>query len=247
MKAKFKITAKPSAPVAKAPAPTPAARTPRTPRVRENAKHANREDYLEAAVDIFSEWFAMAGSVELPAVRVSCGFHGGRGSKKWIGSCWDANAAKDKKSNIFISPLIDDSLQVLATLAHELVHAVLGHKEGHGAKFKSLALLIGLRGKMTATYAGTTLENFIRDEIVAKEGNYPHAALSLLDNPTKKQGTRLIKCICKTSGYTVRTTRTWIEKCGAPISPVDKQPMAVIWPAGEEPKSATDLRKEVAA
>jgi hypothetical protein len=197
---------------------------------------ANRETYLENAVSLFVDLFVTKGKqARVPAVRVSCGFPGGRGSKKVLGACWDANAAKDSKANIFISPLIDDTHLVLATLCHELVHACVGHDEGHGPRFRQLAQDIGLRGKMTATYPNGDLTAFI-DGIIAQIGQYPHAKLSLTDNPVKKQTTRLIKCVCKASGYTVRTTRQWIDKYGAPISPATQKVMKVEWPDGEEPE-----------
>ena len=216
-------------------------------RVRENVKHATREDYLEAATDCFSEWFAMSASVEIPQVRVSCGFTGRAANPKFLGSCWDAKSAKDAKANIFITPMIDDTYHVLLVLAHELVHAVCGHDEGHGPTFKRTANLVGFVGKMKEATAGKALTDFIQDHIIANEGTYPHAKLSLKDNPTKTQTTRMIKCICASSGYTIRTTKEWLVKYGAPLSPVDKKEMSIEWPGGVDPRTATTDGKGVAA
>lgn len=191
---------------------------------------ANRETYLEQAVELIRPWFRDRAKAEIPAVRVACGFPGGRGGKKVLGTCWDARAADDKVSNIFISPLIDEPELVLHVLVHELVHACLGHEEGHGEGFRKMAKNLDMRGKMTATYSGPDLANFLNVFVIGVIGKYPHAKLNLLDAPVKKQGTRMVKCYCKKSGYTVRTTRQWLDKYGAPISPVDQQRMEVEWP-----------------
>lgn len=197
-----------------------------TPRltVRDKQLVANRESYLESAVTRFSDWFRLRNGQDLPPVRVSCGFPGGRGSKRILGSCWDANAADDRRANIFISPLIDDTNKVLETLVHELVHACVGHDEGHGPGFAALARRVGLVGRMTATYAGTELVNYIA-EVVAQLGRYPHAKLNLAENPVKKQTTRMIKCECPKTGYICRTMRKWLDLYGPPISPATKKPM----------------------
>lgn len=38
----------------------------------------------------------------------------------------------------------------------------------------------------------------------------------------EKQGTRLLKCRCASCGYTVRTTRKWLDLAGPPICPTDR-------------------------
>ena len=217
MKAKVSIKSKPRT----APPPPPK----RIPAAAGGDSHRqNRETYLETAVDKLAHGFRTRGGTELPAIRVSCGFPGGRGSKRILGSCWDANAADDRRANIFISPLLDDSVKVLETLAHELVHACVGHDEGHGPGFAALARRVGLQGRMTATFAGPELVKFI-EALIANLGRYPHAKLNLAENPVKKQGTRMIKCECPKSGYSCRTTRQWLDDYGPPLSPVTKKPM----------------------
>jgi hypothetical protein len=68
---------------------------------------------------------------------------------------------------------------VLATLVHEVVHAVDRNENGHGAPFKKIATKVGLVGKMTATTAGEELEQKI-EGWVKKLGDYPHAKLSAM-------------------------------------------------------------------
>ena len=190
----------------------------------------NREAYLLQSVELLRDLFRQAGA-EIPPVRVSTGFTGGN-RKKQIGSCWKKEASKDGTYQIFVSPVIDDTIRALDILVHELCHACTGC-DGHGKDFRRLALALGLEGKMTATTAGKELASRLNALVVAKLGKYPHAALSTAPEKTgeKKEGTRLIKCVCEKSGYIVRTTRQWLTLYGAPLSPVTKQPMTI-----DEPK-----------
>lgn len=184
----------------------------------------NREVWLLRAIEThLIRMFKQCG-YELPQVKVSVGLPGGRGGKKSIGQHWRPEASDDKIGSIFISPVIDDSLEVLATLVHELVHAAVGNEAKHGPKFKSLAVLIGLEGKMTSTVAGAALIKKLQ-VIVDKLGKYPHAKLNLEMNPTKKQTTRMIKMECPVTGYIARASRKVILHFGPTICPCHGKPM----------------------
>jgi hypothetical protein len=194
-------------------------------------KFSTREEWLNAAVLRLS-WavFSPVGA-EVPTVRVSVGWPGGRGKKNTvIGQCWSTGAASDKVAQLFISPVLADAVQVLDVLVHELVHAIDDCKSGHKGAFAKLAKSVGLTGKMTATVAGDELKARL-EEISAELGEYPHAALvSGADGAEgpKKQGTRMIKVECpEGSGYKVRMTQTWIDEVGAPICPCHNEQMIV--------------------
>ena len=60
---------------------------------------------------------------------------------------------------------------------------------------------------MTSAGAGAELKAIIEGWI-AEAGEYPHA--TLLSSNRKKQGTRMIKCVCSHCEYQVYTTRKWI-------------------------------------
>lgn len=193
-----------------------------------NAKFENREAYLTAAIAAFKKLFTDNGA-KYPPVRVSTGWPSSRGTsskRRALGECWDASAAADEVPQIFISPFMDnlldvdkgDACGVLPTLVHELCHSSLGIKAGHGPAFRRLALAVGLEGKMTSTHAGEKLLALCK-EVAAKLGEYPHAKLDFSKSGKKKQGTRMIKCECEECGYSVRTTQKWLE-LGAPICPV---------------------------
>lgn len=189
----------------------------------------NREQWLSDAVKLMTPLFEQHG-YKVPAVRVACGWPSVKAlsaKSRRIGECWSTEAAEDGVSQIFISPWLDDPSGVqgiLPTLVHEVVHAVVGNKEGHNKVFGKCARAVGLEGKLTATIAGETLVTQCKDW--AKQlGAYPHAQLDSLKSPRKKQTTRLVKAECE-CGYNVRVTRKWLEEVGAPICPHNKKVMS---------------------
>jgi len=186
--------------------------------------YGTREEWLSAAVRKMEGHFTNRG-YNVPAVRVSCGWpsRGGlAGSKRTIGQCWSTEASSDGVSQIFISPWLDDVCSpqgVLATLVHEVVHAVVGIKEKHNKVFGKCARAVGLEGKLMATTATPELVDTLK-AWVEDLGNYPHAKLDSTKSPVKKQSTRMIKCECGECGYIARTSQKWIDAAGAPLCPV---------------------------
>jgi hypothetical protein len=180
----------------------------------------NRETWLNKITDQFlKDHFNDAGYTIPQNVRMSCSLTSGRGAKnKAIGLCFSDRASEDQTHEIFISPSIADSVRVVDILIHELIHATIGLKEGHGKNFRKCAIALGLTGKMTATISTDQLKEKIKSW-VAVMGQYPHAVLNSTDNSGgKKQSTRLIKCQCE-CGYNIRITRKWLNDTGAPICP----------------------------
>lgn len=213
--AKLKIT-----PKAKPAASKPAPAAPH----RKEARDEDREAWLIKACDLLAPLFRAGGLDELPKVRVSVGWPG-RG-RKALGICWDKAASEDGSFQIFISPTVHNSVDALGVLTHELCHAAT-ECTGHSRPFIALARSVGLEGKATATFPGERLV-LTFEELIHKElGTYPHAKLNPDPEATgeKKQTTRMVKCVCEESGYSVRTTREWLRKFGAPLSPANKKPM----------------------
>lgn len=193
------------------------------------APFTTREEWLTAAVEAMRPMFAEVGET-IPAVRVSVGWpdKGGHGRKNTtIGQCWASFTTADKVAQIFISPTLDHAGMVLATLAHELVHAVDDCKSGHKGRFAKIAKGIGLAGKMTATHAGSELAPKLAT-IAETLGAYPHAKLTPVraGQGEPKQTTRMIKCECGECGYIARTTRKNLAERGAPICPCNREPMS---------------------
>jgi hypothetical protein len=200
-------------------------------------KHQTREQWLEAAVRLMAPSFK-AKEYEVPAVKVSCGFPSGRAlsrKKRAIGECWGKEITVDGVPQIFVSPLMKDSVEVLAILVHEVVHAVVGAAAKHGSKFRKCALAVGLEGKMTSTHAGDELTEMAK-EWTKELGDYPHAGLKPKARPEKKQTTRMVKCGCKKCGYACRTSRKWLDDAGAPLCPCNAKPMHFDLPPELEPE-----------
>jgi hypothetical protein len=144
--------------------------------------------------------------------RVSVGFPKGSrgGAQHAIGQCFPSEMSATKTREMFISPTLkaEGPGGAVATLAHELIHAALPPTVGHKAAFKTIAVAIGLTGKMTATVGGEALVNEI-NVWIRKLGEYPHGVLTPAAN-AKKPGSRLLKLECPGCGYVLRTTAKWL-------------------------------------
>jgi len=189
-----------------------------------------REEWLNMGADSLRGLFKQHGYEVPERLRMTCGFPSRSAmsrKRQRIGECWDTAASADATHEIFISPVLAEPVEVLAVLAHEMVHATVGLKASHGAPFRKCALAIGLAGKMTATTAGDAFKQWAT-AILPRLGEYPHAKLDAKARSSeKKQGTRLIKCECADCGYTIRTTSKWLAGPGAPLCPCNSQPMTI--------------------
>ena len=165
-----------------------------------------REEWLMLLTDKLRPMFEEAG-VPLPeCIRCSCGWPWG--SKTALAQCWARHLADDKINQIFVAPTLVKSFKVAEVMVHELLHAALPDKVGHGKPFKKGMKALGLEGKAKATEAGKELAERLH-AILATMEPYPHAKLHV--NDRKKQGTRMLKLTCSDCGYLVRTTAQWIE------------------------------------
>jgi hypothetical protein len=176
--------------------------------------NADRELWLYRVAEAVNPRFAALGHPEPPIIRIGVGYPSAGARGKAIGQCYDSCVSKDKVHEIIISPVIDDSIEVAGVLGHELVHAFLQNKFpdencGHGKKFKTLAVALGLTGKMTATVPGEPFKRFLQPTLT-NIGQYPHGALER-GHARKVQGTRLVKVVCSACEYTMRVTRKWID------------------------------------
>ena len=185
-----------------------------------------REQWLLQAVKALEPDFKKAG-VELPPVRVSIGWPGGRGNKQHvIGQCWMSAAVADGQPAIFISPALSEEKpeRILGVLIHELVHAVGNY--GHKGQFSRLAKQMGLTPPWTATGESEPLKERLA-RLAKRLGPFPHAVVDpghglVGTGPARPpvQTTRMLKLACPECGYTVRTTAKWIS-VGLPICPVE--------------------------
>lgn len=161
----------------------------------------NREDWLLRAVDALKR--GVLKDEKLPdRVYVSVGFpRGSKGKRRAIGQCWPKSASADKNGHIFISPELNDPVQVLAVLMHELGHDVVGCEHGHKKPFAEFCKRVGLRKPWTATTPTDELVPVLK-KLSDTLGTYPHAVLSV--SSLKKQTTRMRLYMCPACDQKVR-------------------------------------------
>lgn len=188
----------------------------------------NREDWLTAAVNELRPFFDTVGK-PLPAnVRVTCGFPSNAKRSGAIGECWADTASADKTFEVLISPTLDDPLHVFDVLVHELCHSTAGAMN-HGINFQKVAALMHLVPSLgpkgwKATGRGVHFEPTY-GAIIDSLGPYPHAALTM--STKKTQGTRMLKAVCPSCGYTVRLTQKWAA-LGLPSCPQDSDTLNLV-------------------
>ena len=189
-------------------------------------KTENREGWLIGAVEAMTHWYEAAGH-QVPPVRVSVGWPGGRGPKKTVrGQCWAPLAAEDGIPQIFISPTQADTVTTLAVLLHEMAHAIDSCESGHRGNFITVARAVGFKSKWTSSDYRTEELQAQLEELAEQLGDFPSAAIGGgggsegAGSGAKKQTTRQLKAECpEGSGYKVRLTQTWSGTYGTPFCP----------------------------
>lgn len=180
-----------------------------------NENKATRELWLQNAVNLVSPIFKNKGYT-IPKVQVSCGFPSTGNKSKHVGQCWGKSSTNDGTNQLFISPVLDEPVQVLDTLVHELVHAVDDCLHHHGPEFKKIATDVGLQGMMREASAGPWLKEQLFS-ISRQLGKYPHSKINLAHSSSKKTGPRP-RAKCKKCGYEVTPLKKWLHM-GPPLCP----------------------------
>lgn len=180
----------------------------------------SRENWLQSAVESLTPHFSKAGFA-MPPVKVSCGWPAGSNPRKTLGQCWPRERSGDGANQIFISPKIEEPIEVLDTLVHELCHAVDDCFSGHGPDFKDIARSVGLEGPARTAHASEELIIHLMT-VAASLGEYPHKAI-VLPAPNKGVAGRN-KAKCTECGYEVTLLKKWATY-GAPICPKDNTRM----------------------
>lgn len=217
--------------------------TPKTPHVPYTPPkpQITREEWLQCAMVIIkSEVFDKvltttdwADNTPWPhPLKVSVGFAPNtRAQNGILGVCCPPHMSAAGNSEIFITPHKADSLNILATLTHEMIHGSDGCKSGHRNWFAKVARLVGLVGPLTATTAGDEL-NVLFAQIVDSLGEIPHAELDIdgnysqpgnpqtpgpddkrpgISGKPKQKGSRMIKVTCNHCKWSFRTSQKNID------------------------------------
>ena len=161
----------------------------------------NRETYLVNATNRLQKTLFTPAGLTVPSdVKVSCSLPSKKAfarKRRTIGQCFNRAASDAGINEVFISPTIDDSIEVLGVLIHELIHAIDDCKNGHRKPFVDMMNKLGLGGKPTATEVleNSTLHDHL-SRYIKRYGSYPHQRLNMLDG-VKKQTTRMHKVECE--------------------------------------------------
>lgn len=176
---------------------------------------ASREAWLNIMMDKLRPVFTDRGYRLPEKIRVSCGFpsRNAFGKTPTIGQCHYPASSADGTTELFISPVISETLRVGDVLVHELSHAHLGPDvPAHKSVFGKVATAMGLVKPWKATTASPELVELLKK---LSPGDYPHAQLSGLTDHEKPEKTYLLKAACE-CGYVIRVTRKWADT-GLPI------------------------------
>lgn len=129
--------------------------------------------WLQQAVHYLKPYIVEAG-LTLPPVKIEMdGFHTTRS-----GCCYGSVGGFNR---IAISPHYVDSPDVLATLAHELVHAIDNNIHAHYRQFIELANRLGFIGTKMPIQPGPKLMATL-EEIRSALGPYPHFSVKIDDS-----------------------------------------------------------------
>jgi hypothetical protein len=181
----------------------------------------NREAWLIKAAEAMVPWFEHVGE-KVPPIRVSVGWAGGR-QKNAVGQCWASTACADGVPQIFVTPARgkNETVDVLGTLLHEMIHAIDDCESGHRGNFIRIARAMGLLPKWTSSMNRTEELTDALKALAEQLGEFPQAAIgesSRGSEQGKAQKNRQLKFSCRNTGYIVRTSRKWAD-VGAPLCP----------------------------
>ena len=133
-----------------------------------------------------------------------------RGARKnTIGQCFPPTMSADGGTHGFISPVLDDPIEVLATLLHEWGHAVVGCEHGHRKPFIKFCKDVGLVKPWTATTPSDGLKERLT-QVVSNLGPYPHEKLTSMGGG-KKQTTRMRLYMCPGCDQKIRAATDFLS------------------------------------
>lgn len=209
-----------------------------------------REAWLIAAWNEVIVPMYREAEIDIPEnVHISLGFSKGHEENASVrGATFAKEAANDGSYQVFVSPFIKDGYDVLLVLAHEAAHVIDDLEHGHDKGFQEIAAKVGFAAPFTTSLAMPP--DGQAQLILAAEalGEWPHAGMDPLkeaterrrapvtpggagmaepapvirwsSGPVKQYGSRMVKVVCPHDGYTVRTSRKWLDLLGPPLCPV---------------------------
>lgn len=179
----------------------------------------NREEWLTKAIIKIEMAVFWPLQMKMPTKwKATCGWSKGA-SAKAIGVCVDPVCAKDGTTHIFVIPTQDNAMNILGTLTHEMIHAIIGVDAGHKAPFREVVKKLEMSKPMTSSHPvpETALWKAL-EEILAGLGPYPHAAMVPRKKPSKPQPWARWKS-AKEPKFTVLANTKKVAQYGLPRDP----------------------------
>ena len=177
--------------------------------------HANREEWLNAAVDELRPFFSMRGYTLPAEIRVACAYptNAKRSGFKVLGECIPNTNSADGHWEIYISPILDEPSKVTETLISQLCRTAKGAYAVTNQAYAKVAeaMLIYPDGTLSNPYKavmhGSAFDMAYQD-IIDSLGVYPHAKVDVSIH--KSQGTRMLLARCPTCQCSIRMTAKWV-------------------------------------
>lgn len=185
------------------------------PLIIKPATVVNREQWL-TLVAVKAE--VLFKGFRLAKYRISCSWpcRNALGRKeRRIGECHALESSVGGIHEIFISPLIDDPLEVAGVVCHEMAHVAAGIDAGHAGKFVKVCRHVGLtKNKPTQAMPGPDLSDRLQ-AVIGQVGSYPHSKMI----PTVKEAkpSTSVRLKCEQCGCTVVMTLKWLIEAGHPV------------------------------
>jgi hypothetical protein len=177
--------------------------------------HANREDWLNAAVDELRPFFSARGHTLPAEIRVACAYptNAKRSGFKVLGECIPNTNSADGHWEIYISPILDNPTKVTETLIAQLCRTAKGAYGITNQAYAKVAeaMLIYPDGTLSNPYKSVMHGQAFIDAyqaIIDSLGIYPHAKVDV--STYKSQGTRMLLAKCPTCQCSIRMTAKWV-------------------------------------
>lgn len=177
--------------------------------------HANREAWLNAAVDELRPFFSSRGHTLPSEIRVATGYptNAKRSGFKVLGECIPNTNSADGHYEIWISPILADPIKVAETLIAQLCRTAKGALNVTNLAYARVAEAMHIlpAGTQSSPYkevghGGEFLNSYLA--IIDSLGVYPHAKVDITVHKT--QGTRMLLAKCPTCGCSIRMTAKWV-------------------------------------
>jgi hypothetical protein len=172
----------------------------------------NREGWLTELARLVEPFYKV---FKLEPYRLTCGwpsrFALGKKSRR-IGECHSHRSSKGGLFEIFISPVLDNPLDVAGTVCHEIAHVAAGIEAQHKGRFVEVCKHVGLtKGKPTEASPGKHLAERL-NRIISKLGPYPHKALVPAFKVAKTSSSFTL--VCAACGCRVSISAKWLREAG---------------------------------